>query len=120
MIPNLSVIMQLSPYYSQPLHMGISPGEKLKKKTGPRLLSEPKFDLIKKWKKPPPFGCREYQNCISIKANHNCSSRSQKSTSPHGHFTWSKTEKNNMSAAVVGAKIRPDQKMEKTTAVWLS
>merc|ERR1712035_298752 len=27
-----------------PLHMGISPGEKLKKTTGPRLSSEPKFD----------------------------------------------------------------------------
>merc|ERR1712035_107139 len=41
-----------------PLHMGISPGEKLKKTTGPRLLSEPKFDPIKNGKKPPPTGCR--------------------------------------------------------------
>merc|ERR1711980_19259 len=54
-----------------PLHMGISPGEKLKKTTGPRLSWKPKFDPIKKGKKPPPAGCREYQNCISIKANHN-------------------------------------------------
>merc|ERR1712035_59712 len=71
-----------------PLHMGISPGEKLKKTRGPRLSWEPKFDPIKNGKKPPPFGCRGDQNCISIKANHNCSSRSQKSTSPQGHFTW--------------------------------
>merc|ERR1712035_125653 len=71
-----------------PLHMGISPGQKLKKTTGPQLLSEPKFDPIKNGKKPPSVGCRGYQNCSSIKANHNCSSRSPKSTSPQGHFTW--------------------------------
>merc|ERR1712035_32165 len=50
-----------------PLHMGISPGEKLKKTTGPRLLSEPKFDLIKKGKKPPPTGCRGY-HCFDTTA----------------------------------------------------
>merc|ERR1712035_71382 len=60
-----------------PLQMGISPGEKLKKTTGQRLLAEPKFDPIKNGKKPSPAGCRGYQNCIGIKANHNCSSWSQ-------------------------------------------
>merc|ERR1712035_118522 len=45
-----------------PLHMGISPGEKLKKTTGPRLSSEPKFDPIKNGKKPSPAGCCGYQN----------------------------------------------------------
>merc|ERR1712035_136846 len=50
------------------VHMGISPGEKLKKTTGLRLSSEPKFDPIKNGKKTPPAGCRGYQNCISINA----------------------------------------------------
>merc|ERR1712035_268862 len=68
-----------------PLHLVIPPGEKLKKTTGPGLSSEPKLDPIKKGKKPPPAGFHGDQKCIGIKANHNCSSRSQKSTFINTH-----------------------------------
>merc|ERR1712035_282706 len=91
------------------LHYPMLKNKDGKKQTGPRLSSEPKFDPIKKGKKPPHAACRDYQNCISIKSNHNCSCQSQNPPLHMGISPGEKLKKTNRSATVVRAKIRPDQ-----------
>merc|ERR1712035_141093 len=117
-----------------PLHLVIPPGEKLKKTTGPGLSSEPKFDPIKNGKKPTPAGFHGDQKCIGIKANHNCSSRNQKSTwsfhlvknrkkrqvrgcRPSQNSTRSKTGKNHPPRASMGTKSASESKPTTTAAL---